>query len=156
MKIKWKPLAVCMLLPLALGAVVSVITMNAMSAFETLQKPPLSPPGWLFPVVWTILYLIMGYASYRVWMSGNERRRDALQAYGFQLFLNLIWPLLFFSFGWYGISFAWLVALWIAVLVTLLRFRAIDKTAGWLLAPYLVWLTFAGYLNLGVFLLNQK
>lgn len=155
MKIKWKPFLVCLLLPLALGAVVSVITMNSMDAFASLAKPPLSPPGWLFPVVWTILYLMMGYASYRIFISGDPARRDALRLYGVQLFLNLVWPILFFSFGWYGFSFAWLMALWITVLLTLLRFRAIDPAAGYLLIPYLVWLTFAAYLNLGVFLLNR-
>ena len=121
--------------------------------FEMVEKPPLSPPGWLFPVVWTALYLMMGLASYLVAASGQPAG-DALNIYGIQLAVNFLWPILFFNFRLFGLSLVWLVLLWVLVLVTLLRFWRISPAAGWLMVPYLLWVTFAAYLNAGIWILN--
>ena len=106
--------------------------------------------------MWTILYVVMGEASYRILTSGAEKSqiKKALLPYGIQLFLNFLWPLFFFGGQLYLTAFLILIALWVAILITTRRFSQMDETAGDLLLPYLLWVTFAGYLNLGVFLLN--
>ena len=155
--IKWKPLLIALALPLAVGGFSAFLTRDGMKAFAALKQPPLSPPAWLFPVVWTILYLMMGLASYLVWVSGvSPRRRDrALTVYGLSLAANFLWPILFFTVqAWLG-ALILLLALWILVGITALLFGAIDPRAGKLMVPYLLWLTFAAYLNLGVWLLNR-
>ena len=142
MSIKWKPLLLALLIPLAVGGLAGFLTRESMMVFEMVEKPPLSPPGWLFPVVWTALYLMMGLASYLVAASGQPAG-DALNIYGIQLAVNFLWPILFFNFRLFGLSLVWLVLLWVLVLVTLLRFWRISPAAGWLMVPYLLWVTFA-------------
>lgn len=156
LKRNWRRLLGCILLPLAVGALAAFLTRDGIAVFDALQKPALSPPAWLFPAVWTILYVLMGVASYLVLTAGRsaDAVKAALSVYAIGLILNFFWPILFFVLEGYLLSLAWLVALWIAVLATLLAFYHISKPAGLLLAPYLVWVTFAGYLNLAVYLLN--
>lgn len=153
MNIQLKNLLPYLLLPLAVGAVSALFTANAMESFSEITKPPFSPPGWIFPVVWTLLYLLMGVASYLV-ASSSKNSGVALFFYFAQLFFNFLWPIWFFNCGWYLFAFLWLVALWILIRCTILLFWQIDNTAAILLLPYLLWVTFAGYLNLGIFLLN--
>ena len=155
MKIDWKKLLICLAIPLAVGGLGALLG-GGMDSYQTLNQPPLSPPGWIFPIVWTILYLLMGWASYRVLVSDapREERKKALTFYGIQLFLNFLWPVVFFGLGWYWAAFIVLLALWILIYVTMHLFGLIDDTAENLLIPYLLWVTFAGYLNLGVALLN--
>ena len=143
-------------IPLVVGGAAGLLTMNSMEAFEALNQPPLSPPGWLFPVVWTVLYVLMGIASYLVSVSDapHEEKARALWTYGIQLAFNFLWPIAFFNLKWYLFAFLWLVILWILILITALRFGRIRKPAGYLLVPYLLWVAFAGYLNLGIYLLN--
>ena len=156
MKIRKKTLIISLAIPLAAGGLAAFITRDGMKVFETLNKPPLSPPGCLFPVVWTILYILMGVASYLVAVSDEPRRITdrALWVYGLQLVFNFFWPLFFFSLGMYLFSFFWLVILWMLILLTAVRFYRVDPTAGYLMIPYLIWVGFAGYLNLGVSLMN--
>lgn len=156
MKTDKKRLILCLAVPLVVGAAAVLLTQNSMETFEALKQPPLSPPGWLFPVVWTALYLLMGISSYLVCVSdaAREEKARALWAYGVQLAFNFLWPIFFFNLAWYLFAFAWLVALWILILITALRFRRIRSLAGRLLIPYLLWVAFAGYLNLGIYLLN--
>ena len=156
MKNNTKKLITCIAVPLAVGGLAALLTGGGMKRFETLEKPPLSPPGWLFPVVWTILYLLMGLASYLVLVSGKEKGdvRRALFLYAAQLALNFFWPIFFFSLSAYVFSFLWLCALWILVLMTTSAFLRLLKPAGQLLFAYVLWVTFAGYLNFGVALLN--
>ena len=156
MKIRVKPLIISLLIPLAVGGLSALLTRNSMEAFGALNQPPLSPPGWLFPVVWTVLYLLMGFASYLVFVNGRNRRKvqNALFVYGVQLFFNFLWSIIFFNQERYLFAFFWLLALWVLILITLVLFYRIHKPAGLLLIPYLVWVTFAGYLNLGIALLN--
>lgn len=155
MKINWKPLLIALAIPLAVGGLATLLS-GGMADYKALEQPPLSPPGWVFPVVWTVLYLLMGYASYRVYTAGMSPAltKKALRFYAAQLALNFLWPIVFFGFEWYLAAFVILVALWVLILLTLRLFTAIDETAGDLLIPYLLWVTFAGYLNLGVYLLN--
>lgn len=155
-KIKWKKLILLTALPLAVGALAAILTRGGMEDFEIMRKPPLSPPAWLFPVVWTILYALMGIASYLVCSSraSPARKRRALTVYGIQLAVNFFWSLLFFGLEVYLLAFVWLVLLWLLILLTMVMFSYISETAGKLLVPYLLWVSFAGYLNLGVYLLN--
>ena len=149
-------LAKCIAIPLLVGGLASFLTRGGMGVFMQLNQPPLSPPGWVFGVVWTILYTLMGVSSYLVIQSGAEEDvvNKALSVYVYQLIVNFLWPTFFFNFGWYLFSFIWLVLLWILVLIMIIRFYNISRLAGILQIPYLIWLTFAAYLNLGVWLLN--
>lgn len=131
----------------------ALLTPNSMEAFESMNKPALSPPGWLFPVVWTILYILMGIASYLVLTSGKPNDA-ALTVYGIQLVFNFLWSILFFNLGLCRLAFIWLVLLWLLVLKTSSLFFQISKPAGYLMLPYLLWVTFAGYLNLSICLLQ--
>ena len=151
-----KLLIICVVIPLAVGGLAALLTGGGMDAFEALNQPPLSPPGWLFPVVWTILYILMGVASWLAAASGKPREgiRRALVLYGMQLLFNFLWPVFFFGLSAYLFALIWLAGLWLLVLATLVCFRRLSRTAGHLMLPYLLWVTFAGYLNLGVYLLN--
>ncbi|MFR3172496.1 MAG: TspO/MBR family protein [Roseburia intestinalis] len=140
-------------MPLAVGTLSSLLTKNSMENFAMLQKPTFAPPGFLFPVVWTILYVLMGIASYLVLTSGKPTG-NALIVYGIQLVFNFFWSILFFNLGLCMFAFLWLVLLWLLILLTTVLFYQILKPAGYLMIPYLLWVTFAGYLNLGICLLN--
>lgn len=156
-KIQYGPLAAALAIPLAVGGFSAFLTREGMEHFKTVAQPPLSPPAWLFPVAWTILYLLMGAASYLVWVSGaSEKRRDrALTVYGLSLAANFLWPIVFFTARLYLAAFLLLLVLWVLVVITALLFSCIDDRAGKLMIPYIVWLSFAAYLNLGVWLLNR-
>ena len=155
MKKKTKTLLTCLAVPLGVGAVSGRRSGNSMNTFEKLKQPPLTPPGWVFPVVWTGLFAMMGTASYLVAITPKtEERKKALTLYGIQLAVNFLWPVFFFNAGWYLFAFAWLLFLWYLVYLCTKAFSEISRTAGYLMIPYLVWLTFAGYLNFFIFLLN--
>ena len=157
MKLDKRLLAVCIAIPLLVGGVASLLTGGGMEVFASVEKPPLSPPGWLFPVVWTILYTLMGISSYLILASDAEEsaKEGAIRVYGLQLLVNFLWPTFFFNFRWYGFSFFWLLLLWFLVIVMILRFREISRLAAYMNIPYLIWLTFAAYLNWGIWVLNQ-
>jgi len=156
MKQNLKTFLISLAIPLGAGILASLLTGGGMGDYAVMNNPPLSPPGWVFPIVWTALYLLMGYASYRIYTSGANpvEIQKALRLYGIQLILNFLWPLLFFGLGWYWAAFVLLLALWVAIYLTIRAFSAIDEKAGDLLIPYLLWVTFAGYLNAGVAVLN--
>lgn len=156
MKVNWKLLIVCTAVPLAVGAAASLLTGGAMQTFESVVKPPLSPPAWLFPVVWTVLYALMGVSSYLIASSGKEAAevKSALAVYAYQLTVNFLWPTFFFHFRWYLFSFLWLILLVLLVASMLREFYQISKTAAYLNVPYLIWLIFAGYLNFAIWWLN--
>ncbi len=155
MKVNIKKLLLSLALPLAVGGLSALIS-GGMGNYKIMNQPPLSPPGWVFPIVWTILYLLMGYAAYRVSVSGGEPEavNKALRVYWAQLALNFLWPLVFFGLEWYLVAFIILIGLWVLIYWTMTLFSKLDKIAGDLLIPYLLWVTFAGYLNFGVYLLN--
>ena len=155
MKLQVKKLIIALVVPLGVGGL-SALLSGSMAGFQELDAPPLTPPGWLFPVVWTILYLLMGYASYRIWTADAEptQKAQALILYGLQLAVNFLWPLVFFRWELRLTAFWVLLLLWILVFVTMRMFYRLDERAGDLMLPYLLWVTFAGYLNLGFFLEN--
>lgn len=148
---------ICLMIPLAVGGLAAWLTMGSMEQFASLAQPPLPPPGWVFPVAWTVLYLLMGAASCLIWQSDalQPEKKGALTWYALQLAVNFVWPLLFFGAGEYGIALLWLLLLIILVLMTIAAFGDISRTAAWLLVPYLLWLLFAAYLNAGVWALNR-
>ena len=157
MKIQWKKLLICLAIPLAVGGLAALLS-GGMGDYKALQQPPLAPPGWVFPIVWSILYLLMGYASYRVLTSEKDpgEIKEALKLYGAQLILNFVWPIVFFGLEWRLVAFFVLIALWVFIYLTIRAFSKIDERAGDFLLPYILWVTFAGYLNLGVYFLNRN
>ena len=152
---KWKPLIISLAVSLGTGLLAALLTRQSPEVYESLIQPPLSPPPWVFPVVWTLLYILMGIAAYRVWVTDDPGRERALTLYGAQLLFNFFWPQIFFSARLYGLALIWIVVLWVLVLLTQHRFARIDRTAGILMLPYLLWVTFAVYLNAGVWYLNR-
>lgn len=155
-KMNIKSLIVCIIIPLAVGGLAALLTTGSMKDFEALNKPPLSPPGWLFPVVWTILYTLMGVASYLVLETPTSpgAKRGALKVYFIQLAFNFFWSIIFFALGAYEIAFAWLLILLALIIITTVRFLRINRLAGILMLPYILWVNFAGYLNLAISYLN--
>ncbi|MDE6624733.1 MAG: tryptophan-rich sensory protein [Lachnospiraceae bacterium] len=156
MRSKIKTLAVCIAIPLIVGGISALISRNSMETFQMLDKPALSPPGALFPIVWTVLYILMGIASFLILTSDEDQEaiQSALAAYALQLAVNFFWSIFFFNLGWYLFAFFWLVLLWLLIVVTIQRFTPISLTAAYLMLPYLLWVTFAGYLNLSIYLLQ--
>ena len=152
--IQKKPLALSLAVSLGTGVLAALLTKDAMEDYAFLDQPPLAPPGWVFPVVWTALFILMGVAAYLVWVENGPERKRMLTLYAVQLGFNFFWTILFFDLAWYGAALLWLVALWGLILATLLAFRKRNRTAGNLLIPYLAWVTFAAYLNAGVWYLN--
>ena len=154
--IKWGKLTASVAVALAAGGLGALLGGDFSSRYTQMYKPLLSPPGWVFPAVWTILYVLMGLACYQVWQSEatRPRKKRALILYGVQLAMNALWPLLFFRLSAYLAAFIWLLLLLAAAWLCALTFRYIRKSAGDLLTPYLIWLFFAAYLNLGVYLMN--
>ena len=149
---KYKPLILSIALPLGVGVAAGLLTMGAMEDFSALDQPPLSPPGWLFPVVWTILYILMGVSAWRI--KRIDRQARALAVYRLSLVFNFFWPIFFFVCQMWLLSLIWLVILWVLVLIYTAGYFRIDRVAGWLQVPYAVWCVFAIYLNFGILLLN--
>lgn len=157
----WR-IALAIAIPLGGGFIISLFTRDAMSKFSSFNQPPLAPPAWLFPVAWTILYILMGLASYFIWKKGYDSRKaadksaskTALIIYGVQLVFNFIWTPLFFSLGWYWFAFAWLMVMWVLIIVLMVLTYRISRPAFWMLLPYIIWCTFAAYLNCGIAILN--
>lgn len=153
--IKIKPLIISIAISLGVGGLSGFLTGNSRDVYESLVKPPLAPPAWLFGVVWPILFLLMGISAYLVYISDSEDKRRALGIYAVQLMVNFAWSLLFFGIQIYLAAFLWLLLLWVLVVVMTVKFYSINKTAAYLQIPYILWLTFAAYLNLSVYFLNK-
>lgn len=146
-------LFISILIPLAVGALSSLISGN-MSMYSTLNKPPLSPPAIVFPVVWTILYVLMGISSYIIYTSDSSQKSHALKIYGLQLFFNFCWSIIFFGFNQYLFAFLWLLVLIILICLMISAFYKISPAAAYLQIPYLIWCIFAAYLNFMIYQLN--
>lgn len=155
MNIKWKELIIAICIPLSVGILSGYISKDAIMLFDIMNKPVLSPPGWLFPLVWIVLYTLMGIASYLIYTTDHPDKRRALFIYSLQLFFNFTWPILFFNLNLYFFSFIWIVILWVLIIFTIISFYHINQTASFLLIPYLVWVTFAAYLNYAIAILNK-
>lgn len=150
---KFKTYAKSILIPVALGGIVGLIISGAID-YSTLQKPPLAPPSILFPIVWTILYILMG-VSYGILKDKSLVDDKTKTIYYLQLFVNLLWPIAFFTLEWRLFAFIWIILLDILVFKMIMEFYKKNKVAGLLQIPYLIWLLFATYLNLAVYLLNR-
>ena len=157
MRINKKLLIICILIPLLVGGLSALLTGNSMESFSTLNKPSFAPPAWLFPVAWTVMYTLMGVSSYLILTSvaPKEDKESALKIYAIQLSVNFLWSIFFFNLELYLFAFFWLLLLWGLVLVMLVRFYKINKTAAFINVPYIVWLTFATVLNFTIWLLNN-
>lgn len=153
---KWKPYLISALIALAVGGLSALLSKAGMEIYnEEAVKPVLSPPMWLFPVVWSILYALMGTSAARVWMQElGQARSRGLNLYVAQLIVNFFWSLLFFNAQAYGFAALWLLLLWLLVIAMILSFRKTDILAAKLQIPYLLWLTFALYLNISVWQMN--
>ena len=154
-EINWKTLIISILISLGVGTLAGLLNKEAFEAYSVFIKPPLAPPSIVFPIVWTILYFLMGISAYKIFESEDVNRKNALIIYGIQLFVNFAWPFIFFNKQDFLFAFIWLLLLVAAVASMIYVFYKIDKKAGLLQIPYLIWLLFAAYLNYGVYILNK-
>ena len=156
MQSKWKTYGLWILLVEAVGALSGWLTREGMETYKSqLVKPPLSPPGIVFPIVWGILFALMGIGVARVWLARPSRERNqALGVFALQLAFNFFWSIFFFNLQWFGFALGWLVVLWGLILWMTLLFRKVEPAGWWLQIPYLLWVAFAAYLNFGVWRLN--
>ncbi len=151
---KYLPYIISVAISLGIGGLSAFLTKDSMSLYSVINRPPLSPPSWLFPVAWSILYVLMGIAAAKIWCSNGKTLDSALIFYGFQLVFNFCWPIIFFNFRAFGFAFFWLVAMLVLVGITTIKFYRINKVSGWLMLPYFAWVCFAGYLNYAIWQLN--
>ncbi len=139
--------------PLLIGSIIGGITSNAID-YSNLAKPPFSPPSILFPIVWSIIYLLMGIAYYLFQRNVYRNKKVESFIYYLQLFINALWSIIFFVFKWRLFSVFWIVLLFIFVLINTIQFSKKYKPSAYLFIPYLLWLAYATYLNIGIYLLN--
>lgn len=154
MKINWKKLILIIIITFVIGSFFSIFTMNNMDTFKELSKP-INVPAIVFPIVWSVLYLLMSISCYIIIESNNREKDKAVIWYAIQLVINSLWSLIFFGFGTYLLSFIWIILLLIAVMIMILKFYNINKVSAYINIPYLLWILFAGYLNLGIYFLNR-
>lgn len=154
-KIQWKALIISLVISLGVGGLSALLTKDSMDIYEKIIQPPLSPPSIVFPIVWTALFVLMGISAYLVYINHNKNSRNALYVYAAQLFVNFFWTIIFFNMQMYLFAFIWLILLWVLVIFMIIKFFGVSRLAAYLQIPYLVWLTFAAYLNLAIWLLNK-
>lgn len=155
---KIKPYIISILIALGVGGLSALITRDNMDIYNRIITPPFAPPGFLFPIVWTILYTLMGISSARIYLEGKEKGAfvgDSLKVYLLQLAVNFFWSIIFFNFEAFLLAFIWLLLLWVLIIVMIRKFYAIDPLSAWLQVPYFLWVTFAAYLNLAIYILNR-
>lgn len=155
MKIKFDKLWISILIPLAVGQISALLTRSPSDTYEMLNKSSVSPPGAILPIVWTILYILMGISCYLIITSGSEDTKNALIWYALQLALNFFWSLIFFNLQFCLFAFIWLLLLIIVIIIMILKFYKINPLAAYLQIPYLLWCIFAAYLNISICLLNK-
>ena len=156
-KQNWKTYLFWIALSEGVGALSGWLSRDGTAIFsQTAVQPPLSPPAIVFPIVWSILYALMGISVARIWLTPPSQDRSAgLNLFIAQLIVNFFWSLIFFNAQAHGFALLWLLLLWALVLAMILTFRKVDPIAAYLQIPYLLWLTFAAYLNFGVWYLNR-
>lgn len=155
---KIKPYAVSVAAALIVGGLSAFVTRNNMNIYDDIVKPPLSPPMSVFPIVWSILFVLMGISSAMIYVdihADKDKIKSALTVYAVQLAVNFAWGIIFFNLRAYFIAFVWLVLLWLLIAKMISSFRKINTAAALLQILYLIWVTFAGYLTLAIFLLNR-
>ena len=151
------PYAALIAIPILVGTLAAYLTRENMDVYEVIVRPPLSPPALLFPIVWTVLYVLMGVSSARVFLKKDIDKNAAssgLRAYFSSLVLNFGWSIIFFNIGAFFIAFLWLISMLYFIIKTVFCYGKIDKISAYLQVPYILWVTFAGYLNFAIFLLN--
>lgn len=153
--VNFKKLLINLVIPLGIGGISSFLTRNSMSVYANINLPSFAPPSILFPIVWIILYTLMGISSYLVSESSSPLKNNALTIYGIQLLFNFIWPLIFFNAQAYLIAFIWLILLIMTIIWFTTLFYGINKTSTYLQVPYILWSLFAACLNFGVYWLNR-
>ena len=155
-KSKIKTYAVSLAIALITSGLSALLTNMGMDSYRAAEKPALTPPEIVFPIVWTILFILMGISAARVWLSPDSRQKaQGLRLYCLQLAFNFTWSILFFNLQAYSFAFIWLIILWLLILLMIISFSKSDKLAAYLQIPYLLWVTFAGYLNFMVWMLNR-
>lgn len=156
-KSSWKTYALWILGVEAVGALSGFLTREGSKIYsEVIEQPPLSPPAIVFPIVWGILFLLMGISATRIYLAPvSDARARSLLFFFVQLAFNFFWSIIFFNFQSFGFAFLWLMVLWGLILWMILAFRKVDPVAAWLQVPYFLWVTFAAYLNFGVWMLNR-
>lgn len=155
---KLKPYIISIAIALAVGGLAAFFTRNSMDIYKTIDRPPLSPPSILFPIVWTILYVLMGISAALVYNKKGVNYNQvsvSLSVYAISLFLNFWWSIIFFNARMYLFAFVWIILLFISVALTIYKYWSISKPAAILQIPYLLWIIFAAYLNLGIYILNK-
>jgi len=145
---KYKKLFINIFIPLIIGGIIALIMMP-FNDYKSLNQPMFAPPALAFPIVWTILYFIMGISAYLI-----SKKDNIPLVYYIQLFVNALWSIFFFVFKWRLFAFIWLILLAVLIIIMIIKFMKIDKIAAYLQIPYLLWVLFAGYLNIGIYLLN--
>ena len=153
-RVPWKPFLISILIALFAGFLGFLLSHGGMENFHAAAQPAWTPPDWIFPVVWSILYLLMGVSAALVYRSGSDGVNEALRVYALQLALNVGWSALFFGFSLYFAAFFWLLALIAAIVVMIVRFYRVRPLAAYLQLPYLAWCMFAAALNLSIAILN--
>ena len=157
MREKVRIYSISIFIALAVGGLSALLSSGSMNLYENIKVPPLAPPSILFPIVWSVLYILMGISAAIIF---SERQNQPIQSnralvvYGINLFLNFFWSIIFFNMEAYLFSFIWLILLWITIVIMIIKFAKISPVAGLLQIPYLLWVTFAGYLNLAIYILN--
>ena len=156
-KIRWKPLIISLLITLCIGGLSGFLTRNSMDTYAKYNRPLFSPPGFIFPIVWTVLFVLMAISAYLIYTSDAPKKdkANALFLYFLQLIINFLWPIIFFKLDMLLLGFLWIVLLWVVVIFMIIGFYKIRPIAAFLQIPYLLWLSFAAYLNLGIYTLNK-
>lgn len=158
MKKKLLPYIVSIAVALAVGGLSALLTRGNMDIYSTVKTPPLSPPSFLFPVVWTLLYILMGLSAAKIYTNPfafDAEKRSALWTYALSLGVNFLWSIIFFNMKAFGVAFFWLLLLLFLIIRTIMKYYPISPKAALLQIPYVLWVTFAGYLNLGIWILNK-
>ena len=154
---KIKPYFISIVIALGVGGLAAFLTRNSMDIYKEINTPPLSPPSWLFPVVWTILYILMGISAAMIYKENGSfdgTKEKALVTYAASLIFNFAWSIVFFNLKGFGVAVIILLILLFLIIRTILLYRKINKIAAYMQIPYAVWVAFAGYLNIGIWILN--
>lgn len=152
--INWKNLIISLAISLGVGFLSALLTMNNQNIYDIINVPSFAPPGWLFPIVWTILYILMGISSYLIYEENNVNSLSALRIYGAQLLVNFFWSIIFFNLKNFTFAFIWLILLLVLIIIMIYRFYKINRLPAYLNIPYLIWVIFAGILNFSIIILN--
>ncbi len=158
MKEKIKSYIISIVIALAVGGLSALITSGSMDIYSRINTPPLAPPSFLFPIVWTVLYILMGISAAMVYNDSSAsmpQKKSALYTYSLSLIFNFFWSIIFFNKQWFLFAFIWLLVLLFLIVRTIMKYYKINPLAAFLQIPYLLWVAFAGYLNFAIWFLNR-